>query len=94
MKYHADLSSQASGERDRGLLPFEVMEIVNREFGSARFLNDCTPAYLDTIRTFISKNIVYKMADERTKRGMFDALERGDEWDENMDFSMGASGLC
>jgi DNA-directed RNA polymerase III subunit RPC1 len=69
------------------------MELVNREFGSARFQNECTPAYLDTIRTFISKNIVYKMAEERTRRGMFDALERGDEWDDNMDLSMGASGL-
>jgi len=36
---------------------------------------------------------VNKMAEERTGRGMFDALERGDEWDEDMDFSMGASGL-
>jgi DNA-directed RNA polymerase III subunit RPC1 len=94
LKFYADFSAQASGGRDRGLLPFEVMELVNREFGSARFQNECTPAYLDTIRTFISKNIVYKMAEERTRRGMFDALERGDEWDDKMDFSLGALGLC
>jgi DNA-directed RNA polymerase III subunit RPC1 len=92
LKFHADVP-QASGGRDRGLLPFEVLELVNREFESARFQNECTPAYLDTVRTFISKNIVHKMARERVCRGMFDALERGDEWDEDMDFSMGASGL-
>jgi DNA-directed RNA polymerase III subunit RPC1 len=75
-------------------LPFEILELVDREFGTARFQNECTPAYLDTVRTFIFKNLVHKMAKERTSRGMFDALERGDEWDEAMDFSMGASGLC
>ena len=69
------------------------MELVNREFGSARFQNECTPAYLDIVRTFISKNIVHKMAKERANRGLFDALERGNEWDEDMDFSMGASGM-
>jgi DNA-directed RNA polymerase III subunit RPC1 len=70
------------------------MELVDREFGSARFKSECTPAYLDTVRTFISENIAQKMAEERTSRGMFDALERGDEWDVDLDFSMGASGLC
>ena len=70
------------------------MELVDREFGSAKFKSECAPAYLDTVRVFISENVAHKMAEERTSRGMFDALERGDEWDEEMDFSMGASGLC
>ena len=70
------------------------MELVDREFASAKFKSECTPSYLNTVRTFISENIVHKIAEERTSRGMFDASERGDEWDEDMDFSMGASGLC
>lgn len=75
-------------------MPFEITELVDHEFRSTKFTTECTTAYLDTVRDFISENVVDKLAKERTSRGMFDALQRGDEWDEDIDLSMGASGLC
>jgi DNA-directed RNA polymerase III subunit RPC1 len=75
----------------RGLLPFEILELVDRELASQKFASECTPAYLATIRKFVADNVTL-LADHRRYRGMFDALERETEWDEDTDLSMGASG--
>ncbi|KAJ3513331.1 hypothetical protein NLJ89_g3010 [Agrocybe chaxingu] len=82
----------ASGRREgRCLLPYEVMEIADRELATPRFKSECTPAYLDTIRKFIFDHLAHKMADARLKRGMFEALEHESEWDEYTDLSLGAT---
>ncbi|PPQ79563.1 hypothetical protein CVT25_003445 [Psilocybe cyanescens] len=82
----------ASGRREgRGLLPFEVMEYVDRELATPRFVVETSPTYLGIVRKFIFDNVANKMAEIRRGRGMFDALEREDEWDEDTDLSMGAS---
>ena len=88
--------TQAIASREsRGLLPFEILEFVDRELSQRRFTSECTAAYLATIRGFVSEHIAQRLAQIRKSRGMFDALEREDEWDENTDLSMGASGaLC
>lgn len=39
-------------------------------------------------------NIAYRLARIRQARGMFDALEREEEWDEDTDLSLGASCEC
>ncbi|KAF8164924.1 hypothetical protein B0H34DRAFT_786681 [Crassisporium funariophilum] len=84
--------AMASGQRKgRGLLPFEVMELVDREFASHKFTSECPQDYLNSVREYVRENVANKMAEVRTHRGMFDALEREDEWDENVDLSMGAS---
>ena len=84
---------QAIGTRkDRSLLPFEVMEVLNRELSSQKFMNECTPSYIDTIREFVTENVAGRMANMRQMRGMFDALEREEEWDAETDLSLGASG--
>lgn len=57
-----------------------------------RFTTECTAAYLATVRGFVHEHIVQKLAQIRKSRGMFEALEREDEWDEETDLSMGASG--
>jgi DNA-directed RNA polymerase III subunit RPC1 len=85
--------SQAIGTRSaRGLLPFEILGIVDCELASEEFISECTAAYLDTIRCFITEHVVHKLAAARGSRGMFEATEREDEWDADTDLSMGASG--
>ena len=75
----------------RGLLPFEILEFVDRTLAGRKFTSECTAAYLATIRKFISENIAQSMADIRKRHHMFDALEREDEWDADTDLTMGAS---
>jgi len=69
------------------------MELVDQELASPRFNSESSPAYLATVRKFIYENLANKLASTRQSRGMFDALEREAEWDEDTDLSMGASGL-
>lgn len=68
------------------------MGIVDHELDTPRFRNECTPAYLATVRKFILDKLALKLADSRRGRGMFDALERTEDWDEGTDLSLGASG--
>ena len=76
----------------RGLLPYEILEIVERELSLPRFATECTPAYISTIRSFLNDHVAHRLAIVRKSRGMFEALERSDEWDEFTDLSMGATG--
>lgn len=77
--------------RGRGLLPFEIVELVDLELKKPKFTSECTPAYLDTIRDFVVQHIAHHLATMRKSQGMFEALERSDEWDCDTDLSMGAS---
>lgn len=65
---------------------------MDSELASLKFTSDCTPAYLDTIRSFVSEKVVAKIAGVRRVHGLFDALAREAEWDTETDFSLGASG--
>ena len=76
----------------RGLLPYEILEIVDRELSLPRFASECTPAYVSTIRIFLHGYVAHRLAIARKSRGMFEALERSEEWDEDTDLSMGATG--
>ena len=69
------------------------METIDRELSKKKFTTECTAAYLATLRGFIAENVAQKLGEQRKSRGMFEALEREDEWDEDTDLSMGASGL-
>ncbi|KAL4255325.1 DNA-directed RNA polymerase subunit [Pleurotus pulmonarius] len=84
--------AMAIGSRaGRGLLPFEIMEKVNVQFATRRFVETCPETYMETVRTFIWDNVAKKLGDMRQSRGMFEALEREGEWDEDTDLSLGAS---
>ncbi|KLO17495.1 beta and beta-prime subunits of DNA dependent RNA-polymerase [Schizopora paradoxa] len=84
--------AQAIGSRrGRGLLPFEIMELTDKEFSSPKFISECSETYLTTVRKFVLETIATPMAEEREFYKMFGAREREDEWDEETDFSMGAS---
>ncbi|OCH86035.1 beta and beta-prime subunits of DNA dependent RNA-polymerase [Obba rivulosa] len=84
-------ASAIASRNTRGLLPFEIFEFVDRELATRRFISECTPAYLATVRGFISEHIVDRLAEVRRQHGMYDALEREAEWDEETDLSLGAS---
>jgi DNA-directed RNA polymerase III subunit RPC1 len=84
---------QSIGSRaGRGILPFEILEIGDRELSAQKFTSECTPSYVTTIRDFISEHIAGKLGKLRLIRGMYDAMEREGEWDADTDLSMGASG--
>ena len=67
------------------------MEIIDRELDTPRFRNECTPAYPVSVRKFIFDKLALKLADSRRGRGMFDALEKIEDWDDGTDLSLGAS---
>lgn len=74
------------------MLPFEILEIADKELATPRFANECTQTYLDAVHDFIRERIARKIAENRKSRGMFEALEREAEWDADTDLSMGATG--
>jgi DNA-directed RNA polymerase III subunit RPC1 len=85
--------NKAIGSRaGRSLLPFEILEILDRELRIKRYASECTPAYLAAIRTFVTDQIANQLGEVRRSYGMFDALTRDEEWDADTDLSMGASG--
>lgn len=65
--------------------------MVDRELSTQKFTSECTADYLATIRGFIMNNVTL-LVEHRRYRGMFDALEREAEWDQDTDLSLGASG--
>ncbi|KZT66991.1 beta and beta-prime subunits of DNA dependent RNA-polymerase [Daedalea quercina L-15889] len=84
-------ASSIGSRHTRGLLPFEIMELVDKELSKRKFTNECTAAYIATIRGFFSEHIAQKLAEIRRDHGMFEALERDDEWDADTDLTLGAS---
>jgi len=91
--YRKAMLQSIASRSQKGLLPYEVMEIADRELSQHRFTAECTPSYISTIRDFIQEHISLRLAEARKSRGMFDALERSNEWDADTDLSMGASGM-
>ena len=75
----------------RALLPYEIMDIVNAELSSSRFVNECTAAFLATVGRFM-RGVVIRVAKVRSTHGLFDAVEKDSEWDEYTDLTMGATG--
>ncbi|KXN84194.1 DNA-directed RNA polymerase III subunit rpc1 [Leucoagaricus sp. SymC.cos] len=85
---HVSVSTSRAG---RSLLPFEILEITDKELATPRFASECTQTYLDSVRNFIHDRVARKIAENRKCRGMFEALEREEEWDADTDLSMGAT---
>lgn len=71
-------------------MPYEIMEITDRELNSERFRADCTAAYIATVRGFVLNSVVRRAVKIREQHGMFGAEIRQEEWDEDTDLSMGA----
>lgn len=73
-------------------MPFEIIEITDHELSKKKFVNECTAAYIGTVRQFVVDHVAHRLAQIRRARGMFDALQRSEEWDEHTDLTMGAPG--
>ncbi|KAF9077107.1 hypothetical protein BDP27DRAFT_1311829 [Rhodocollybia butyracea] len=84
-------SAAATNRSGTPLLPYQIVDLINKELASVRFAKDLSSTYIETVRSFIIDNAVAKLARARTDQGMFDALERSDEWDEHTDLSFGAT---
>jgi DNA-directed RNA polymerase III subunit RPC1 len=76
----------------RSLLPFEIIDILDRELCQTKFHSECTSAYLASIRDFVSKHVIYRLADVRKSHGMFEALIVDNKLDTDTDLSEGISG--
>ncbi|KAG5643579.1 hypothetical protein DXG03_000632 [Asterophora parasitica] len=85
---HASAIASRAG---RSLLPFEVVEFTDQLMSAKKFVTECPAAYMATIRGFLIDRVVHKMASVRKSQGMFDAMEREGDWDEDTDLSLGAS---
>jgi DNA-directed RNA polymerase III subunit RPC1 len=66
------------------------MEIVNTELTNSHFVDECTAAFLATISRFM-REVVTRVAKVRSIHGLFDAVEKDNEWDEHTDLTMGAT---
>ncbi|KAF6762523.1 DNA-directed RNA polymerase III largest subunit [Ephemerocybe angulata] len=84
-------SSALSNRKGRGLLPFEVIKIVEAEVDGPKFIKGCSDAYRTYVKDFIIGKIVKRMAAVRDSYGMFEAVEHDDEWGDEVDFTLGAS---
>lgn len=73
----------------RMLMPFEITEVVDKHLAHPRFTQS-TQMYHQQIRNFIRDSVVTRAARLREAYGLFSAEERGEEWDEDTDLSMGA----
>ena len=82
-----------SANKDRGLLPYEILEIVERELTSKKFAAVCSDQYLSLIQNFVNDNAVKALAEQRKSHGMFEAMEKEEEWDADTDLTMGVSGM-
>ncbi|KAG8885857.1 hypothetical protein FRB98_001570 [Tulasnella sp. 332] len=76
---------------DRALMPYEIMEITDKELTSPKFKNECTAAYIATVRGFVLNNVARRAVKIRERHGMFGAEERQADWDENTDLTMMAA---
>ncbi|KAJ7638316.1 hypothetical protein FB45DRAFT_902502 [Roridomyces roridus] len=87
---HASAMGSRAG---KGLLPYEVLDIVDRELATKKFTSECTAAYLATIRGYTTERIAHRQAEVRSRWGMYEALEKEDSWDDHTDLTLGATGL-
>lgn len=65
---------------------------MDKELTSKKFTAVCSPTYIAVLREFIFDRAVVPLAEQRKQYGMYDALQKEDEWDEDTDLTMGASG--
>ncbi|TEB29579.1 DNA-directed RNA polymerase III largest subunit [Coprinellus micaceus] len=84
-------SQAISNRKTPGLLPYEIIKIVETEVESPRFVKACSEAYRIAVKDYIVGKIVKRLASIRDHHGMFEAIEHDDEYGDEVDFSLGAS---
>ncbi|KAH8918847.1 DNA-directed RNA polymerase III subunit C1 [Atractiella rhizophila] len=65
-----------------GLLPYEILDILDDQLSQQRFTASCTIAFIDSIRQFIKKTVVDKAVSYRQAYGMSAGLIRDEVADD------------
>lgn len=78
-------------KQEPGLLPFEISEIVQAELSSRKWTQLTTEKYREQVHTFLHEQVVKRAGEVREHFNMFPATERGGDWDEDTDLSLGAT---
>lgn len=78
------------GRSERGLLPYEVAEIIDAELKSHKWTSLTTDKYREQVREFLQEHVVNKAGAVREHFSMYAATEREEEWDEEIDLTLGA----
>ncbi|GAA6029739.1 hypothetical protein JCM8097_001026 [Rhodosporidiobolus ruineniae] len=60
---------------DEGLLPFEILNLVEQRLTTPYFTTSCSPEFLDDVRAFVRESIASRAAAYREQYGMPGALE-------------------
>ncbi|MCO5597199.1 hypothetical protein L7F22_051275 [Adiantum nelumboides] len=74
---------------ERGLLPYEIDELVRSTLAEPLFTVKTTDYYKDQVLSFMREFVIEKAAKIREAHGMYPALEREDFMDEGTDLTMG-----
>lgn len=97
VEYHRSWSHSRAMTHDLdapGLLPYRINEITEEVLTSKDYVRACTEMYISQVRDFVHVYVAKRAADIREAHGLYGALEREDDWDEDTDLSMGASREC
>lgn len=76
--------------QERGLLPFEIDEVVTKRLKDEKVKGQTTEKYRDQVHEFIMEHVVKKAANIRAAFGLYPAETREDEFDDETDLNMGA----
>lgn len=63
---------------DSAMLPYEIIDYVNRALDDPKFLTNCNRDFIETIRTFVIENIAKYLASVRERRDLAPMLEEPD----------------
>ncbi|PWN92533.1 beta and beta-prime subunits of DNA dependent RNA-polymerase [Acaromyces ingoldii] len=74
---------------ERGLLPYEIDELVRSTLAEPLFTVKTNDYYKDQVLSFMREFVIEKAAKIREAHGMYPALEREDFMDEGTDLTMG-----
>ncbi|KAF8629635.1 hypothetical protein AX15_003368 [Amanita polypyramis BW_CC] len=87
-----DHARATGGRAGQALLPYEILNVVDQELSTERFINGCSQPYRDAVRDFIIKQVVRKLAAVRRSRGMPDGLTPSNRWSAGDDQAFGVIG--
>lgn len=60
---------------DAGMLPYEILNLVDREFATTRYIEACSTQFLQEVREFVDQRIVQPAAKFREVYNMYSALK-------------------
>lgn len=93
VEYHRSWSHARAITRhiqERGLLPYEITEIIEDYLSKPPFSVQTTEKYRQQVFEFLDEHVVKRAAKIREAYGLYPALVREDHFDEDTDLNLGA----